>query len=169
MAGKKGTKNNDPLSYAVNFISYRPRSVKEVKDALRKKGFHEEAQVETLSKLSEWGLLNDALFAESWIHYRTEALAKGRFGVRRELIEKGISPDIIEQALAEYYPAELEEEILEQILEKERRRLSVKSDIEKEKALQKLAGKLQYKGFSQGAIYRGLQQLESLTIDTAWE
>ena len=91
------------------------------------------------------------------------------FGVRRELIEKGISPDIIEQALAEYYPAELEEEILEQILEKERRRLSVKSDIEKEKALQKLAGKLQYKGFSQGAIYRGLQQLESLTIDTAWE
>ena len=86
MAGKKGTKNNDPLSYAVNFISYRPRSVKEVKDALRKKGFHEEAQVETLSKLSEWGLLNDALFAESWIHYRTEALAKGRFGVRRELI-----------------------------------------------------------------------------------
>ncbi len=162
MVREKGSAKMEPLAYAMHFISYRPRSCQEVADALKKRGVDENSREEIIAKLEGMGLLDDRVFAESWIHYRTGALPKGRFGVIRELREKGLTQEVIEEVMAQYYPRELEISLLSGILEKEGVRLLTEPPDKRERALQKLINKLQYKGFSQWVILEGIRRLESI-------
>jgi len=169
MVREKGSAKMEPLAYAMHFLSYRPRSRHEVEAALRKRGTDQDRLEAAIGKLEESGLLDDRAFAESWIHYRTGALPKGRYGVIRELREKGIDQEIIEEAIERYYPRELEESLLDGIIEKEGVRLAAELPEKREKALQKLVNKLQYKGFSQSVILEGIHRLVTLPIDTGWK
>ena len=51
---------------AVRFIKYRPRSVLEVRERLKLKGFTGETAENTIKSLLEEGLLDDAVFAKLW-------------------------------------------------------------------------------------------------------
>ena len=70
---------------AVRFLSYRPRSVSEVRRHLAQDG-EDEATVEAvLGKLAEQGYLNDAEFARYWVDNRTQFRPKGPRALRQEL------------------------------------------------------------------------------------
>ena len=85
---------------ALRFLKIRPRSVAELKEKLKAKGFAVPEIEAAVSDLLASGFLDDRAFTKSWISYR---LARP-FGFRRiilELKEKGIDPPIIEQAMAQ--------------------------------------------------------------------
>lgn len=97
------------MGRAFNFLGYRARSEKEVRDRLRRYGYGEEIVEEVIDRLKELGYLDDGEFA------RFVASEKARrYGPRRisaELRRSGVDPEITQDAVAEEFAgrSELEE------------------------------------------------------------
>lgn len=98
------------LDQSLRFLSYRPRSVKEVEDYLAKKiavneniKFHqakESTQIKTvIEKLKKYNYLNDHQFAHWFVTSRIRSHTKGKDHIRLELKAKGIDPEIVENIL----------------------------------------------------------------------
>ena len=96
---------------SLRFLSYRPRSEKEVKDFLAKKTarvenikFTEASQSPVISqiitRLKQQSFLDDEEFAEWWVKARTSSQPKGPYLIKRELTGKGIDKEIIEKAIS---------------------------------------------------------------------
>jgi len=84
-------------NYTLKYLSYRPRSIKETIDALRRKGSPDDITEQIVQKLSEQGFLDDEKFAIWWLDQRTTFKPKGQRLIKAELQQKGISKEIIEQ------------------------------------------------------------------------
>jgi regulatory protein len=84
---------------AVNYISYRPRSSKEVADHLTKKGFSRELAKKTVQHLQKKNLINDDEFAQTFVRDRLKRKPTGAAMLRQQLLLKGIAPNLIERAL----------------------------------------------------------------------
>lgn len=94
---------------ALDFLSYRPRSIKEVRDYLLKKitdyqlpttDYEDQELVlrSITNRLQEVGYLNNKVFVEWWIRQRTESSKpRGFYYIRSELYEKGIDGKLFEQ------------------------------------------------------------------------
>lgn len=84
---------------AMRLVTLRPRSVAEIQQHLRRKGT-EELQIEhVVTRLQEIGLLNDEAFARYWVEQRETFKPRSPLALRQELLQKGVSRDIIEQVL----------------------------------------------------------------------
>jgi regulatory protein len=87
------------LQRALNFLSYRPRSEKEVQRNLTKHGYDETVIEEILARLRRGGLVNDEDFAELWVENRSEFRPRGSRMLRQELRQKGITDQVIANTL----------------------------------------------------------------------
>ena len=88
----------DCLAAGLNFLSYRPRTVHEVRQRLRRR--FEEAPVErAIAYFLESGLLDDAVFARQWRSSRERRRPKGSRALKQELRRLGVEQTIIEAAL----------------------------------------------------------------------
>jgi regulatory protein len=84
---------------ALNYLSYRPRSRAEMADYLEQRGVTE-SQTETIVKRLEGaGLVDDEAFAQFWVENRERFRPRSPRALRYELRRKGLSPDVIDQAL----------------------------------------------------------------------
>ncbi|MGD2144020.1 MAG: RecX family transcriptional regulator [Anaerolineae bacterium] len=84
---------------ALNYLSYRPRSVAEVRRNLQKKDMADEVIDAVITRLTRAGLLDDREFAEYWVKNRTRFNPRGFRGLRHELRQRGVSHVVIEEAL----------------------------------------------------------------------
>jgi regulatory protein len=84
---------------ALVFLSYRPRSEKEVRDRLRRGGFEQDAIEHAIARLHEWRYLDDADFARRWVENRTAHRPRGRRLLQQELRHKGIDVEIARDAI----------------------------------------------------------------------
>jgi len=107
---------------ALNFLSYRARSEKEIKDKLKNKGYSERVIDEVISDLKRSDLVNDNQFALNWIKDRLEHKPRGEKLLRAELSRLGIKEEFIEKTLAQVYPKENEIEIAKGLIKKRKRR-----------------------------------------------
>ena len=73
----------------LNFISFRPRSTKEVADHLRKKSLDTAARDHAIGRLQELGYLDDAAFARFWVESRDTHRPRGKRALAWELRQKG--------------------------------------------------------------------------------
>lgn len=87
-------------SYAFRLLGYRARSKSELRQKLLEKGFSQETIIKLQDFLEEYGLVNDAAFAQSWIRNRCNLKPMGKNRLKQELKFKGITGDIITQELA---------------------------------------------------------------------
>lgn len=85
---------------AYQYMSYRPRSTAEVRQNLQKKEYDEAVVEQVLARLTELNLLNDREFARFWIEQRETFKPRSQRALRQELYQKGISPDIIDEAIS---------------------------------------------------------------------
>jgi len=109
------------LEKVLRFLSYRPRSQKEILGFLVKKQTGEETEKMVMGKLKDLGMVNDLEFAKWWVEQRKTFRPTGKRLLVTELQQKGISKEIIEQVLAERdYPEELE--TASQLVEKRKRK-----------------------------------------------
>lgn len=92
---------NKAYERALNYLSFRPRSTKEVRDYLDKKEFDEPTTQLVLDKLQSAGFVNDQSFATSWVDNRQLLKPRSKRRLTQELRQKGLSDSDIEQAVGE--------------------------------------------------------------------
>ncbi|WP_090237485.1 recombination regulator RecX [Fictibacillus solisalsi] len=93
---------------SLQYLSFRMRSVKEVRDYLKKKEYEDNAIEEVIKRLLEYRYLDDAEFALMFVRTRKNTTSKGVGVITRELSQKGIPQPVIEKAMKEF---PLEEQI----------------------------------------------------------
>ena len=86
---------------ALKLLSYRPRSQAEIERKLRDDEVADPVIEAVIERLRAGGLVNDGAFAQTWVENRGAFHPRGRRVIAMELRQKGISDEIIEQALAE--------------------------------------------------------------------
>jgi regulatory protein len=91
---------------SLRYLSYRPRSEKEVLDYLYEKQkkapkLTDEIITQILEKLKEYKFIDDAEFVKFWVKSRTEYKNKPIRVIEYELKQKGISQSLISENLSE--------------------------------------------------------------------
>lgn len=109
---KKSQQIDPVLNKALNLLSYRPRSAREISIRLlryakkRKIAAAEKVVRLVLDKLRAQKDIDDLEFAKWWIGQRLEFKPRGKRLLRQELRQKGVTEKIIEQALNYYWQEE---------------------------------------------------------------
>jgi len=85
---------------ALLLLSYRPRSMEEVRLYLASKQVPEGLIAETVARLAQAGLVDDQAFASYWVENRESFRPRGLAALRQELRRKGVDPEAIEAALS---------------------------------------------------------------------
>lgn len=86
---------------ALRLLALRARSVDEVRQRLAQR-FGQPVVEQTLARLVEDGLLDDAAFASQWRQSRERRKPRSRGMIERELKQRGVSAEIIEGALEDF-------------------------------------------------------------------
>ena len=136
---------------AVRFLTYRPRSVAEVRQNLQKKEYDPAIIEAVIEKLEGYGFLNDVAFAEYWLEQRETFKPRGRMALQQELRQKGVEPKIIDQVLKE-----LNED--DAALQAATRKARSLSQLPKELFQQKLGQFLQRRGFHYETIRHATEE-----------
>ena len=89
------------LNAAARFLELRSRSVDEVRRHLAAAAFPEPLVEVAIDRLLDLGVLDDRVFAQSWVESRDRARPRGEVALRRELHFKGIDRETVEAVLAE--------------------------------------------------------------------
>lgn len=152
-------KDTDETEYVyaklLNFLSYRPRTIKEVRDRLYKYEVREIDKQNTLiDKLKSKGYLDDLAFARWFVESRNAHRPRSKRYLSAELSAKGISKDIIQAVSGTISD---ESATIHHLLDK---KLGLRRKLE-EKERQKIAGYLSRQGFSWEAIKEVVKTWES--------
>ena len=140
---------------ALRFLKIRPRSIGELRSKLGIKGFEANEIIETIQWLQDNRLVDDRAFTKSWIQYR---LARP-FGFRRiiaELKTKGISEEIIEEAVAQAQEDYSQEE---KVMEVAKRRWERFASVDPQKRKKRIYDFLLRRGFSPGEVMKAIKKL----------
>ena len=128
---------------ALRYLTVRMRSEWEMRQYLEKKQVPTEDIDAIITYLYSYHYLDDAQFAASFIRDKLRFNPCGRIKLSYALRDKGIAPELIEDALAEEYPEEAERAQLHREYEKCR---------EKGKKYQQTMRYLYGKGYSAGLL-----------------
>jgi regulatory protein len=143
--------------YAVKALGRAMRTEVELRRLMRTRvepGERGEAVINAVvSRLKEYGYLDDAAFAETYARLRQENEKLGQRSVRQKLAQKGVAASIVTEAVEARYSGTDEEALARTHLEKKRIR---KPENQKETA--RVMRRLVAAGFSTGVIYRILRQ-----------
>ena len=83
---------------ALKLLAMRSRSIAEMQERLARR-FQPHAVEQTVARLVEEGLLDDADFAEQWRQSRERRRPRSRGTIERELRQRGVSSEIASSAL----------------------------------------------------------------------
>ena len=123
----------------------RPRTVRQVRDRLARAGFEGEVVEEVIRRLEELGLLDDKEFAKAWVEERLRLRPRWRRALWQELARKGISREVVEEALHEGLSGVEEYEVAEGLLRGMERRYR---NLDPERALRRMQDFLLRRGFT---------------------
>ena len=141
---------------ALNLLSYKPRSLAEMRARLMEKDWAEETVVDqVLARLEELGYLNDEEFAANFANSRLTAKPVGRTRLRRDLRRKKLPTETIENALDEAYGQQSEEELIDRAIGKRVRLKGAPTDRDESK---RLFDYLIRRGFSYDLVIRKVRE-----------
>ncbi len=152
-------------NYALRFLSYRPRSEKEVRDRLKIK--YQKLNIKDFSliidkiiqKLKEYNFINDLEFAKKWIGERMRLKPRSLRLIKIELRRKGISKEIVESIL---HDSQLMiQNDLEQARKLAEKRIGRLGSLTKDKIYEKLGRYLASKGFNWDTIKKSIDEILS--------
>jgi len=103
---------------ALRFLSFRPRSEKEIRNFLSGKTKNPKNIKLLLDELKDQNLINDSEFSDWWVDQRLSFNSKGKRIIRGELMAKGVDKDLIDEKLAGIGNRQLEKSALDLIKRK---------------------------------------------------
>ena len=143
------------LTAALRFLSYRPRTVREVEQRLEGR-FAPPVVDRTINYLKDLKYLDDVSFCAQWIGSRERLRPRGRRALRQELRRLGVEHNLVEESL----------EVIDETtsacnaIRKQANKLVAQGRTEKE-FRQKLTPFLQRRGFGYGASKEAIDLLWS--------
>jgi regulatory protein len=156
----------------LRLLTDRARSRHELESRLAKKGFSLAVSAAVLDRLAAAKLVDDAAFAEQWVHSRHTYAGKGKQALSRELRDKGVSVEHAQHALDQIDADDERERAVELVRKKFRTlRLPEADDpdarSERDKIVRRLVGMLARRGYSQGMAFAVVkEQLDQLGAET---
>ncbi len=142
---------------ALRLLSYRARSVEELRKKLSEKEFSERTINRVIEDFCRVGLLNDKMFASDYAHSRMMQRPVGKRLLKQELVTKGISEGIAEKSVEEVYKKQTEEEIAGSLIQKRVKRYGGEDP---KKIRKKLSEFLFRRGFNWDVISAVLSEVE---------
>jgi len=148
------------IARAISYISFRPRSGKEIHEYLLKriKGDTEEYVRLAEARLKELGYIDDAVYAKRFIESRNRSRPKGKKLIQLELLRKGVFLDVIDSVFQQMIdtdgPTDIE---LARVVVQKKYSIWKKLSILEQK--KKLFGFLQRRGFASSVIFRIIDEL----------
>jgi len=149
---------------ALRFLSFRPRSEKEVLDYLSEKirtkkvskGQAIAKAKKIILRLKSLGLIDDREFTRWWLEQRQTFRPKGKLALRQELRQKGIDDSLISRLLDSLITPEVELETAKKLA---RKRLKVIKSLPFLEQKRKLVQFLGSRGFSYPTIKLALDEV----------
>lgn len=133
---------------ALNLLSYRPRSAREIRDYFRRKAADPQMVEAVIERLQRVNLVNDDEFARFWVENRQNFRPRGARALRVELRQKGLATETIETALQSIGD---ESEIA---LEAGRKKMRSYRTLDDRHFLSRMIGFLQRRGFAYAVASR---------------
>lgn len=142
--------DREALDRAVHYLSYRPRTCREVRLHLGKHGLSPQADA-AIERCIELGYLDDPAYARAFVRERVRLKPRGRPRLISELLSRGLDRHTAEQAveLALEEEGVSEDDLLRQVALRRARSLR---RLEPPAARRRLAAFLGRRGFRTGAI-----------------
>lgn len=94
------------MDAALRFLGPRPRSEREIRDRLARHEFDPQIVDGIIVRLRRMRLVDDAAFAEYWVEQRATHKPRGARLLKQELRQKGVSQDVVTEALPDEDDAE---------------------------------------------------------------
>ncbi|HYI94869.1 MAG TPA: RecX family transcriptional regulator [Bryobacteraceae bacterium] len=161
MVGGRAPKKVDAdglWAYSLKLLGGRAMSTGEVRQKLVRRA-EKEADIETtISKLREYGYLNDTQFAESFAAGRRDNEGFGRMRVLRDLRQRRVAPNLATEAVEQAFEGTDETARIEAFLERKYRNVNLGELLQEDKKLHGAYRRLRYAGFSSGASIRVLKR-----------
>lgn len=147
------------LNRALRFLSFRPRSEKEMRDYFKKKQVDSLVSQKIIDKLKENKFLNDMEFARWWVEQRTLIKPRAWRIIKIELKQKGISSEIIEELNINSESEEKND--LTMAIELAQKRLPRYKNLSRQEIYQKMGRFLISKGFDYDTVKRSIDEVFS--------
>jgi len=151
---KKQDQQGGLYDQALRFLSYRPRSEKEVRDYLQKKGGPIGTTEGIISELKRQDLIDDRAFTEWWLEQRKTFRPRGKFALMMELKQKGIDEELIKDALERLID---EASLVKRLIEK---RAKNYKNLDQRSFRRKMIGFLARRGFNWPIIQKVLEEMK---------
>jgi len=141
---------------ALRLLAVRLRSRRELEERLSRRDIAPATVRAVVERLAAEGFIDDMRFARAWVRGRLALRPSGAVRLRRELLRKGITSELIEPALREAFSESDERQLALDVARARMRRY--RSD-PPEAAYRRLAGVLHRRGFSADAIATALREV----------
>ncbi|MGW5726295.1 recombination regulator RecX [Nocardia beijingensis] len=150
-AGAEGGTVEQAKEACLRLLAVRARSRAELAQRLAAKGYSADVSERALDRLGEVGLVDDAAFAEQWVHSRHTFSGKGKQALAQELRRKGVAQSDAAAALDAITSDDEEVRAAELVRRKLR---SLPRDLDQDKTIRRLVGMLARRGYGQSTAYR---------------
>lgn len=131
-------------------LSSAPRTRAELQKDLDKRGADPALAAQVLDRFEDVGLIDDRSFAHMWVESRHRSKGLARSALQRELQQRGIERDLIEEALA----AIDDEDEWQRARDFAASKVRLRDGEDPAKAQRRLAGQLARKGYPPNVCYR---------------
>ncbi len=145
---------------AINYVSYRPRSSREVLDHLTRKRFSRELAESVVQHFESVSLINNLEFARMFVRDKLRRRPTGRSLLQKLLAAKGIPSSIVDQVLRENISEEDQKNAAKELASR-RLRLTKRSTagLDRIKQRRRLTSYLLRHGFSNEIVQKTIQSL----------
>jgi regulatory protein len=151
------------MQRAAKLLAAKPRSIAELRERLLEKEWTNEAIVDAvLTKLSEYGYLNDERFAFGYASYKVRQKPVGRQRLQRDLQMKKVSRETADEALELVFQETPEEDLIDRAIEKRTRLRGLPRTRSEVKSL---IDHLMRQGFSYDLISNKVRKLSIAELD----
>jgi regulatory protein len=148
---------------AVNLLTYKPRSEKELRLRLLEKDWTNAEIVEAvLIKLKEYNYLNDEQFAKEFAASRLRQKPIGKRVLKQKLALKKLDKETVDAALEKAFEETPEAEVIERAIEK---RLRIKGKPETREDSKKFYDYLLRQGFSYDLVSSKMREIAARNYD----
>ena len=142
------------IDQGLKYLKYGDRTVHELKEKLRGKGYSGEAVEKAIRRLKELGFLNDGEYVERWIRGKLKSRPIGRRTITQKLRLKGVHPEVVEERLEPLYREFSDDGGIETLARKQARKYG---KYEERELKSKLFGFLVRRGFDYDECTRAVE------------
>ncbi|MDG3010761.1 recombination regulator RecX [Rhodococcus sp. D2-41] len=159
-AASQGTESQEAAAKeaCLRLLTDRARSRTELSDRLAKKGYPPVVIERVLDRLAAVGLVDDAAFADQWVHSRHTFSGRGKRALAMELRRKGIDEQTSARALEQVSADDERERATELVRKKLGRIPSVADRDERDRVTRRLVGMLARRGYPPSMAFDVVKQ-----------